>query len=136
MQTLAPASSKPAEEAPKSPALDPRSPAQHPRGSEAGEAAGPGAHLPAVRKAVARNDGVSNAGTGGTAAEAATAVNAAQTLAAALNSGEHQEAITDPRLNVSSVLTNMDLTSTLLQDLVRRPLQDVTTSRSPTLLST
>lgn len=36
-----------------------------------------------------------------TAAETATAVNAAQTLAAAINSGDHDEAITDPRLNAS-----------------------------------
>ena len=44
---------------------------------------------------------VTNARPPQAAAETAAAKNAAQTLAAALNSGQHNEAITDPRLNVS-----------------------------------
>ena len=54
------------------------------------------------------------------AAERAAAENAAQTLAAALNSGQHNEATTDPRLNVSIGKAQSSLSLTLLDDLPLR----------------
>ena len=46
--------------------------------------------------------------------ETATAANAAQTLAAALNSGQHNEAITDPRLNVRLLSVQSSFSSSVL----------------------
>ena len=108
LQNLISGHSRSSHNADKAVSLKPKSPAQAPEIEEL-NLTQPRAQ-PQLRQGPAPSpgpNGTSNAITNirppQAAAETAAAENAAQTLAAALNSGQHNEAITDPRLNVSFI---------------------------------
>lgn len=109
MQTLTSGHSKAIPDAEKAPNLKPKSPAQPPKIEELALEK-PQQQQPQLRPLPQPvppfgSNGVTNPVTNArppqAAAETAAAETAAQTLAAALNSGQHNEATTDPRLNVS-----------------------------------